>query len=454
MPGRVGSGRVGSGLERASDGGARVEYGCDRAVPPGTMVAMTDLPDGYRAVDLSRERLRDLLVVDTWAFPTSIDADKLAELPPSLTWERTRGVEAADGELVAIHSSYPYPSFPVPGARTPVSGLTWVGVHPGHRRRGLLRTMIEQHFANSLGRGEAVSALWAAEPAIYGRFGYGMASTDVRLTIPRGAALRDVPGAADLRVRLEQVDADRHLPLMDAVNARIDRPGWVRRESPEQRTSFMSDPEFFRDGAEALRIALVEDPDGTPRGYATFRRKESWAAEGPRGVVRVREAVAQDAATARALWGVLTDLDLMATVEVDALAVDDPLWFLLVDVRACKANLGDNLWVRLLDVPAALAARRYQAPVDVVLEVADAMLPANAGRWRVVGSPDGAAVTRAEGPADLAVDVRELGAAYLGGVSLASLAGAGLVTELRPGTLHAAAVGFGWPVAPVCSFVW
>ncbi len=421
---------------------------------PGHDVAMTQLPDGYRAVDLTPDRLADVLAVDTWAFPTSVDEEKLAELPSSLTWERTRGVEAADGELVAMHSSFPYRTFPVPGARTAVSGLTWVGVHPGHRRRGLLRAMIDQHFAKSLERGEALSALWAAEPAIYGRFGYGMAATDLRLTLERGAALRDVPGAADLRVRLEKLDPDRHAPIVEAVHSRIDRPGWVSRETPQQRTAFLADPEFVRDGAESLRIAVVEDPDGTPRGYAMFRRKDNWVFEGPRGVVRVREAVAQDAATARALWGVLLDLDLTATLEVDALAVDDPLWFLLVDVRAGKALLGDNLWVRVLDVPAALAARRYQAPTDVVLEVTDTVLPANAGRWRVVGGPDGAQAHRTDDPADLALDVRELGAAYLGGVSLASLAGAGLVTELRPGTLHGAAVGFGWPVAPACSFVW
>lgn len=415
---------------------------------------MTPLPDGYRAVDLAPDRLRDVLTLDTWAFPSGVDEDKLAELPSSLSWDRARGVEAPDGELVAMHASYPYRAFPVPGARTAVSGLTWVGVHPGHRRRGLLRSMIDQHFARSLERGEAVSALWAAEPAIYGRFGYGMAATDLRLTVPRGAALRDVPGAADLRVRVEKVDADRHGPLLQAVHARVDRPGWVSRETPEQLASFLADPEFFRDGAESLRIVTVADPDGTPRGYATFRRKDSWGFEGPRGTVRVREAVAQDAATARALWGVLTDLDLMASLEVDALAPDDPLWFLLVDVRACKALLGDNLWVRLLDVGAALAARRYQAPVDVVLEVTDDVVPANAGRWRVVGDPDGASASRTDADADLALDVRELGAAYLGGVSLAALAAAGLVTELRPGTLHGAAVGFGWPVAPACSFVW
>lgn len=418
------------------------------------MTAMPSLPHGYRAVDLSPARLRDVLTIDTWAFPSAVDEDKLAEIPTALPWSRAGGVEAADGELVGMYGAYPYRAFPVPGARIPLAGLTWVGVHPGHRRRGILRTMIERHFEQAREAGEAVAALFAAEPAIYGRFGYGLAARDLRLTVPRGAALRDVAGVETLRVRLEKLDAERHGPILHALHSAIDRPGWATRETEGALEASLADPEFVRDGAESLRIALVEDPDGTPRGYAKFRRKDDWKAEGPRGVVRVREVVAHDAAAARALWGVLLDLDLMATVEVGLLALDDPLWFLLVDPRSAKPTLGDNLWVRVLDVPAALSQRRYAAPVDVVLEVTDALVPQNAGRWRLVGGPDGAEVTPTDAAADLALDVRELGSAFLGGFSLAGLAGAGLVTELRPGALHATATAFGWPVAPVSSYVW
>ncbi|NTW39194.1 MAG: GNAT family N-acetyltransferase, partial [Cellulomonadaceae bacterium] len=158
-------------------------------------------------------------------------------------------------------------------------------------------------------------------------------------------------------------------------------------------------------------------------------------------------------AVARALWGVLLDLDLMATVEAGGLAVDDAVLRLLVDPRAAEPRIADNVWVRLLDVRAALAARRYAAPVDVVLDVTDALVPANAGRWRVVGGPEDAQVTASDDPADLALDVRELGAVWLGGVSLSALATAGLVTEQRTGTLDRAAAAFSWPLAPVCSWV-
>ncbi|EYR64536.1 acetyltransferase [Actinotalea ferrariae CF5-4] len=411
---------------------------------------MTDLPAGYRPVDLDPSRHADVIALDVWAFPATVDDDVLAALPSPLTWERARGVETDDGELVAMHASYPFTQYPVPGARVPVAGLTWVGVHPAHRRRGLLRAMIHDHVRRSLARGEAVSSLFAAEPAIYGRFGYGMAAHDVRLTVPRGAALRSVPGADAVRVRLERLQ-EHHDDVVRALHGAVDRPGWATRETPELRAAYLDDPSAFRDGAEALRIAVAER-DGRAVGYALFRRKSSWEPAGPRGTVRVRDVVTEDAAAARALWGVLLDLDLMATTEAWVLE-DDPLLHLLVDLRAAEPRLADNVWVRLLDVPAALAARRYAAEVDVVLEVRDDLVPANARRWRLEGGPDGAVVTPADGSPDLVLDVRELGAAYLGGSSLASLATAGLVAAERPEALARAATAFGWPVRPGCSWV-
>ena len=413
---------------------------------------MTSLPPGHRLVDLPEHDAADLLAVDAWAFASGTDPTAAAARPLPLSWDRTRGVRTEEGALVAVHASYPYATFPVPGARTPVAGLTWVGVHPGARRRGLLRAMIEDHLGRSLARGEAVSALFAAEPAIYGRFGYGLAAHELQLRVPRGAALRDVDGAPEFTVRLETADLERHGPTVAALHGAVARPGWAVRDV-RQQAAFFDDPAELRGGAEPRRIAVVER-DGTAFGYALFRRQEKWEQAGPRGTVKVREVCVEDPAAARALWGVLLDLDLMGTTEVGGLAVDDPLLGLLVDQRRAEPRWADNLWVRVLDVPAALAARRYAAPVDVVLEVRDAMLAGNEGRWHLRGGPDGAEVTRTDGPADVDLDVRELGAAYLGGTSLTGLAGAGLVREHTPGAVHRAAVAFGWPVAPVSSWVW
>lgn len=420
---------------------------------------MTPLPDGYRTVAVPHDRKTEFLAVDHLAFAFEPDEKTSEIVPDTLEWDRTAGVERPDGTLGGVHGSFDF-DLPVPGGAVPCAGLTFVGVRPDERRRGLLSAMIDAHFARSLERGEPVSALFAAEMAIYGRFGYGSACDDVRLKVPRGAALRDVPGSDALTVRIDTADVERHADLVQAVNtaAGVGRPGWVLRVSDAHRRSRLADPPAWRDGGEPLRIVTVHDEVGDPRAYALLRRKETWGDAGPAYPVMVRDSAAVDAAAAHRLWSFVLDLDLTGEVATNMLPVDDRLLSLLVDRRGAQPRLTDNLWVRLLDVPVALAGRRYSAPVDVVLEVSDARLPANAGRWRVATTDEGAhgwaaEVTRTDDEPDLRIDVRELGAAYLGGRSLSAYADAGLVTELTPGTLHPTAAAFSWPVAPLCPWV-
>ncbi|WP_245605910.1 sterol carrier protein domain-containing protein, partial [Promicromonospora kroppenstedtii] len=132
------------------------------------------------------------------------------------------------------------------------------------------------------------------------------------------------------------------------------------------------------------------------------------------------------------LWGALLDLDLTNEVSPFILPVDDVVTQLLVNLRAAAPRTPDNLWVRLVDVPAALAGRQYAGDVDVTLAVTDTRLPANAGVYRLRAEAFGPASVERLDPEtevpELSLDVRELGAAYLGGKSLATLAAAGLVT--------------------------
>ncbi len=142
--------------------------------------------------------------------------------------------------------------------------------------------------------------------------------------------------------------------------------------------------------------------------------------------------------------------------------VDDPLLYQLADPRRARPQLADGLWVRITDAPAALAGRRYSCPVDMVIEVRDEILPSNAGRWRLTTTGDGsgsgsgsgsglaASCVPATSAADLAMDVTELGAAYLGGTRLGALAGAGLVAELRPGAVRQLSAAMSWDPAPWC----
>ncbi|WP_125774956.1 GNAT family N-acetyltransferase [Antribacter gilvus] len=422
------------------------------------------LPAGYRFRPLTDDDHRARLELDFWAFPSSVEVDDALQHPSPLDWERTVGIEADGHEgLAGLHSSYEFAEFPVPGGALPTAGLTWVGVHPQHRRRGLLNAMIDLHLARCVERGEPLSALFAAEAAIYGRFGYGLATNDLRMTVPRGAALRPVAGADGLTVRIERASREQHGALVDQVHRAagaaptgvlgLNRPGWATRETEGLQANYWSDPAAYRGGRESRRIVVVER-DGEPRAYATFRRKLDWEPAGPTGTVSVGEAVALDPGAARVLWGTLLDLDLMSNVAPFVLPVDDVLMQLLVNPRAAVPRTTDNVWVRIVDVAAALAGRQYAADVDVTLAVTDARLPQNAGTYRLRATAFGqSTVERTDGPGDLSLDVRELGAAYLGGRSLAAMATAGFVTERTPGALARASAAFGWPVAPVCSWI-
>lgn len=421
------------------------------------------LPDGYRLTGLDESRHRDIWVLDKWAFSGGGTLDELVKIPWSTPWDRMAGVVAPDGrdgELAAVSGSYTFERFPVPGGTLPCGGLTWVGVHPQHRRKGLLSAMIDTHFADGARRREPLQALFAAEEAIYPRFGYGRASDIVRLELGRGAALRDVPGADEHHVRLGDFDLDTHAELVERLIGAaghdvggapgVNRPGWITRDTPEFRAGHWYDAPSFhvRSGADPIRRIAIVERDGEPRGFATFRRKADWGASGPNGSVEINEVVALDAAAARALWGVLLDFDLTTSVRAQVVA-DDPVLSLLVDRRGTKPALGDALWVRLLDVAAALAGRQYQGDVDVVIGVTDGRLPGNAGSWRLRATAFGPATCeRTDAEADLTIDVRDLATAYMGHTSLVALAAAGLVTVRTPEALGRTSAAFGWPVAP------
>jgi predicted acetyltransferase len=213
----------------------------------------------------------------------------------------------------------------------------------------------------------------------------------------------------------------------------LDRPGpwWDDR---------VYDPEPRRDGVQPLQAVLVPD------GYALYAVRAGRDDDGPAGEVAIRELVVATPAARAALWAFLLDQDLTRTITWALAPPDEPLWLMLTDPDAVRVVLERALWVRLVDVPAALAARTYARKPDVVLELSDAFCPWNAGRWRLV---DGSC-ERTEAQADLALDTADLGAAYLGGITLSELAAAGRVAELRPGALARASAAFRGEVAPWC----
>ncbi|WP_062389992.1 GNAT family N-acetyltransferase [Demequina iriomotensis] len=414
---------------------------------------------GYRLVSLAPDRAGEMLAVNTWAFTGEMRAEDQEAYASEIPFSRTRAMEIVDptygevGGLAGVAASYTYRMRVPGGALVPVAGLTWVGVHPGHRRRGLLRAMMGDHLADARARGEAASALYAAETEIYQRFGYGLAARQLDLRLSRGAALRDVPGADGLRVRLEDASLARHGGAVAAIQRRIERPGTPTLDHDEALRARFADPVAHRRDSERMRILLIEEAGGEPVAYAFFRRSGTWDEDGvPGGKVHVWSSGAIGAAATHRLWSVLLDLDLMGTVEASPLALDDPLLWLLKDPRGARARLRDNVWLRIVDVPAALTAREYLCPVDAVIEVSDPLFHDNAGPWRITSREGTGHVESAPGATpDLVLGVQELSAAYLGGVSLTALASAGLIEERSPGAVRALAAAFESTSAPVCN---
>lgn len=350
-----------------------------------------------------------------------------------------------DGDPVATATTLTR-DLAVPGAVVPAGHVTAVGVLPTHRRRGLLTRIMHRQLRDIRDAGEPLAVLWASEDVIYGRFGYGAAAWRVRFQCDvRQVRLTATPGDGTLRA-VPLAEARGMLPEI-FERAFAARPGMSSR--PGRWWEYLlTDPESGRHGASALRCLVYEGRNG-PGGYALWRVKRDWNDNGPHHEVILEELVATELPAYLALWQFLLRVDLARRLTYEMAAIDEPLLDLVDSPVELGAKLGGNLWVRLVDVPAALAARRYAAPVDVVFAVDDPMLPDNAGRWRLRGDTTGASCEPADTEPDLSLGVGELGAAYLGGSSLGQLGRAGRVREHTAGALTAASTAFGWHRAPL-----
>jgi predicted acetyltransferase len=403
--------------------------------------------------------------VQEHAFHAGPPSDQVrARLHARIEYERT--MAAFDGGMiVGTAGAYSF-RMRVPGALAAVAGVTLVGVLPTHRRRGILASLMRQQLDDLHERGEAVAALFASEAGIYGRFGYGRASWHAAFSLRRGEGdmAPGVPSDEGLRLRIAEPESAR-AELAKVYEAVLDeRPGFFARSDAWWDRALADEPEF-RGEASPLRCVVAEDPSG-PRGYALFSGLERWDEDAllPDGLIEIREVVTADPAATAAVWGDLLSRDLTTEFHAPLRPVDDPLLYLLADPRRVRTRVTDGLWVRLVDVADALAQRRYACPVDVVIEVTDDTCAWNHGRWRLTtdtaarsvpgaGVPQdgvGATCERTTGPADIAVPAWALGAAYLGGTRLGPMAAAGLVTELRPGTLAPLSAALSWDPAPWC----
>jgi GNAT superfamily N-acetyltransferase len=346
------------------------------------------------------------------------------------------------GTYPGIYGVFPLElSIPGPQAEprpVPCAGITWVGVHPDHRRQGVLSAMLRHHFEQVHDEeGTHVSALHASEPAIYGRFGYGLASLELEVSLSRGTTLtaphlEDAAKAVSIRFATVS-DTDMAKRLRECHVACADLGAVVGAAGYYDGLCHQL-PEQLRD-KEPWRV-LFARRDGDDVGFAMFRRSHKWERARPAGELTVW-ALVGDPAARLALVRRLVDFDLMATVKIVRVGVDDPLLVWAGGPRATSdVATYDSLWVRLVDLPQALQDRSWAAPCDVVVEVADTTAPWNDGTWRIRADATGdATVETTSADPDVSLGVAALGAAYLGGGNLVALHRAGLIAEHRKGAV-------------------
>ena len=385
------------------------------------------------------------------------DAFGKAFLDAEIEYERElvefdRSIGAFDGETRVGTASAQTFRLTVPGGEVGASGFTSVGVRPDHRRQGILRRLMDWLIEDAQARAEPVAVLNASEAAIYQRFGFGQASTATSFSFASSRAMFRDPIAPNDRVRIRMVDGVEATRAFAQVYDQIrgDIPGALNRSEPRWRLLHVGDTEWMRRGQGIKFLALLE-VSGKPRGYAIYRINSAWDPTGPNSTMTVLEVLGADPVVEQTLWQWLFSIDLVQTVAGWRGPNPHPLQHWLLEPRRMGLTVSDNLWLRILDLPAALAARTYTGEGRLVLDVTDAMIDSNAGRWELAVDGGHATVTRSTAEPHLSLDIATLAAAYLGAFRFGDRAVAGRVQAVQPGALRTADVLFTRSRAPWCA---
>ena len=330
----------------------------------------------------------------------------------------------------------------VEGGSLPVASVVAVSVQPMHTRRGILTRLKHYQVRDLHERGEPIAALWSSESPIYGRFGYGLASLHEQWKIQRRDAA--IPRTTESSGIVRLVGPGQAAALFPETFRRAvrGRPGAIER--PEMKWDWMlADPESERGGGSAF-FHVVYESNGSVDGYASYRVAGS--------TLRVVELMAVSDGAHRSLWEYLLDVDSMSVVEIGHRPLDDPLPWMLGDVRALDRQIQEGLWVRLVDVGRALAERRYMRNGQLALAVHDPFCPWNEGTYELDAGPEGAQARRSTAEPDLLISAADLASIFLGAVGVQTLVQAGRVKERTPGSARQAAAMFATPLAPWCPY--
>jgi predicted acetyltransferase len=397
----------------------------------------------------SRDDLPRFLVPVARAFGQEIDEPEWQSDINTLEPERVFAAFEGD-EAVGAAGALTF-RLTVPGGAVAAAGVTVVGVSPSHRRKGILRSMMRHQLDDVHERGEPVAILWASEGAIYQRFGYGLATLSATLNMAQVRSSYRRPVEARGRVRL--VSDDEALATFPAIyeQTRPTIPGAISRSAELWRWQVLFESDQARRKGGPKFRALLEI-DGAPAAYAIYRLSNDWDTDGPKGEVSVLDVAATTPAAERELWRWLLDIDLVERIRGWRQPVAHPLLLMLAEPRRLGLLVGDGLWLRIVDLAAALGARTYAAEGKLDLGVEDEFCPWNMGRWRLtVRSGGSGTIERTDAEPDLVLDTNDIASAYLGAFRFADLARAGRVVERRPGAIARADSMFATAHVPWCA---
>ncbi|MDQ3952991.1 MAG: GNAT family N-acetyltransferase [Actinomycetota bacterium] len=372
---------------------------------------------------------RRFLEVTEAAFGAGLPDDVFEDIRH--TFEAGRALAAFDGEtMVGTAGAYSF-RLTVPGGEVDCAGVTMVGVVPSHRRRGVMSALITQQLRDIAERGEPLAALWASEDAIYGRFGYGAATVQALVNVPRHRATFLDGSPIDGTLRL--VDRDEAVKVFPTVydRVRVETPGMFRRSELWWRHRVLRDPTRDEEGGPFFRTLLEQD--GEPAGYAVYKVHHRWEQGVSRGNVELREVMASTPRATRDVWKFVFGIDLVESVRSTGffLPYDHPLQLMLAEPRYLGFLLSNGLWLRVVDVAAALTARRYSGTGTIALEVRDPLFADNSGTWCLDVDGGRATASKTSGDGDVVLGITELGALYLGQFTFAQMLAAGRIAGTR-----------------------
>lgn len=355
-----------------------------------------------------------------------------------------------DGQIVGTTGIFSFEMTVPGGAPMPVAGVTMVTVAATHRRQGILRQIMARQLKDIRDCGEPGAILSASESPIYGRFGYGLAVQHEKLSIDRRHAefAHQPPTPGKVRWVTEE-EARKVFPKVWDKTRGL-RPGMTGRSQPWWNNQF-HDPEWRRWGGGGAYFFAIYEEGGSAGGYVMYRiRRGELVDMTEASVVMVGELVTATDAAYAALWRFCLNIDLTGSLEAWNRPVEEPLAWMLADPRRLRRSPYDAVWLRLVDIPAALSKRAYPFQGRLVFEVHDDFCPWAAGRFKLEAGPEGSECKAVRSKPDIVLGTAELATVYMGGTRLSPLARAGRVEERTTGALARADALFASEIAPWC----